>query len=154
MKKYNVKAAVYIIASRIDKAGYLNSEQIKELDSSGLVEIGNHATAIHFCGYTREVLLSDRRILNEYVEDVKECSRRIYTILGHGTESIAYPGGVYTPQLDQIIRVNLGYTTTFTTDHGLVKTNYDVVGPMKRIYRVHGDTPEKIEKMIQELKQC
>ena len=148
LKEYNAKAVVYIIASEIDKAGYLKSWQIKELDDSGLVEIGNHTTIVHNYGWMRKDYIADAMKVNEFMEDVKDCSERIYNILGHGTESIAYPSGQYTEKMDRILRDNLGYTTTFTTDYGIVRTQKDILSPMKRVYRIHGDTPQKLEKMI------
>ena len=152
LKKYNAKAAVYIIGSEIDKTGYLSSEQIKELDASGIVEIGNHTTIMHTYSYPLSTLETNELVINEYIEDIKDCSRRISEITGHGTESFAYPSGRYTLRLDRIIRQNLGYTTTFTTDHGLVKNRSDITGPMKRIYRNHGDTPAGIAGEIEALK--
>lgn len=153
LKKYNVKAAVYMIGSKIDKTGYLKSWQIKEMDESGLVEIGNHTTIMH--KRPNSVLESyyyDETMLNEVVEDIKDCSARIYEITGHGTESLSYPYGIYTERLERIVRTNLGYTTTFTTNHGLVYTQQDILSPMKRIYRVHGDSPSQIEQKINALK--
>ncbi len=144
LKKYNAKAVVYIIGSEIDKAGYLKSWQIKELDESGLVEIGNHTTIVHNYYWKREDYLRDAMKVEEFVEDVKNCSARLYRILGHGTQSVAYPYGQYTEQLDRILRYNLGYTTTFSTEHGIVRTQQDILKPMKRLYRIHGDTPQDI----------
>ena len=80
LKEYNAKAAVYIIASEIDKTGYLKSWQIKELDESGLVEIGNHTTIVHNYGWTRDDYTSDLLKVNEFMEDVKDCSSRIYNM--------------------------------------------------------------------------
>ncbi len=153
LKKYGAKAVVFIIGSKIDKHGYLKSWQIKEMDESGLVEIGNHTTIMH--RRPNDVLkgyFENETYLNEYIEDIKDCSARIYEILGHGTESFSYPYGLYTDRLDRIIRTNLGYTTTFTTDFGLVKTQSDILTPMKRIYRIHGDMPQDIENKINALK--
>ena len=148
LEKYEVKAAVYIIGSEIDKTGYLKSWQIKELDSSGLVEIGNHTTIMHTYNFSLSVLKNNEIIINEYIEDIKDCSSRVYAITGRGTESFSYPNGIYTDRLDKVIRGNLGYTTTFSTDYGIVKTQQDILKPMKRLYRVHGDTPELIESRI------
>ncbi|MDO5397356.1 MAG: polysaccharide deacetylase family protein [bacterium] len=148
LQEYNAKAVVYLIGSEIDKTGYLKSWQIKELDASGLVEIGNHTTAVHNYGWTYDDYVSDDLKVNEIIEDVKDCSSRVYNILGHGTESFAYPSGQYTYRIDNILKENLGYTTTFTTTHGIVKYQSDIASPMKRIYRIHGDTPQKIESMI------
>lgn len=152
LQEYNAKAVVYIIGSEIDKAGYLKSWQIKELDDSGLVEIGNHTTIVHNYGWTRNDYSNDIMKVNELIEDAKDCSNRIYNILGHGTESFAYPSGQYTYQLDNILRNNLGYTTTFTTDYGIVKYRSSISSPMKRVYRIHGDTPQKIENLINNCK--
>ncbi len=152
LKKYNAKAAVYMIGSEIDKYGYLSSEEIKEMDESGLVEIGNHTTIAHTWAYKKADYAKDPILLNDFVWDVKDCSSRIYAILGHGTETLAYPSGQYTMQMDQIVRVNLGYTATFSTDYGIVKTREDIMKPMPRIYRIHNALPEEIEKKIDKLK--
>ncbi len=153
LKKYNAKAAVYVIGTKIDKHGYLKSEQIKEMDASGLVEIGNHTTIMHKrSNRTLRNYFDDETMLNEYVEDIKDCSARIYGILGHGTESFSYPYGLYTDRLERTIRTNLGYTTTFTTNYGLVRTQEDILSPMKRIYRVHGDKPQDMADKINSLK--
>lgn len=153
LKKYNAKAVVYIVGSKIDKDGYLKSWQIKEMSDSGLVEIGNHTFIMH--KRSNDVLKSyyhNETLINDTIEDVKDCSGKIYNITGHGTESFSYPYGIYTDRLDKIIRTNLGYTTTFTTEYGIVKTQQDILKPMKRIYRVHGDTPQDIENKINSFK--
>lgn len=153
LKKYNAKAVVFVIASRIDKDGYLKSWQIKEMDESGLVEIGNHTNIMH--RRQNNVLNSyfnDETLLEEYVNDIKDCSAKVYEILGHGTESFSYPYGLYTDRLERTIRVNLGYNTTFTTKYGIVNSQQDILSPIKRIYRVHGDHPWEIEDKINDLK--
>ncbi len=153
LKKYNAKAVVYIIGSKIDKDGYLKSWQIKEMSDSGLVEIGNHTFIMH--KRSNDVLKSyyqNEILINDTIEDVKDCSGKIYNITGHGAESFSYPYGIYTDRLDKIIRTNLGYTTTFTTEYGIVKTQQDILKPMKRIYRIHGDMPQDIENKINSFK--
>ena len=152
LKEYNVKAAVYIIGSEIDKTGYLKSWQIKEIDQSGLVEIGNHTNIMHSYEYTESELESNSTLREEFIEDVKECNSKLYSILGHGAESFSYPGGKYTSKIDSILRVNLGYTTTFTTDYGIVRTKSDITRPMKRLYRIHGDNMGIIEQRIEKFR--
>lgn len=152
LKKYNIKAAVYIIGSEIDKTGYLKSWQIKELDQSGLVEIGNHTNIMHSYAFSAADLSSNLILRNDFIEDIKACNKKLYNIMGHGTESVAYPGGRYTTAVDSIIRTNLGYTTTFTTEHGIVRTKTDITKPMKRLYRIHGSAMSTIEKQINSLR--
>ncbi len=149
LKKYNVKGAVYVISSMIDKTGYLKSWQIKEMHNSGLVEIGNHTHIIH--RREKGVLenwYNDKRMLNEAFYDIKRCSDKIEQITGKATESIAYPYGLYTDKLNDTVRNTMGFTTSFSTEHGIVKSKKDFSKPLKRIYRVLGDTPQKIEEMI------
>lgn len=148
LQKYNAKAAVYIIGSRIDKTGYLKSWQIKEMDDSGLVEIGNHTNIIHYYPYTSSIYANNPTLVNDFIEDVKDCSSKIYAITGHGTESLAYPSGQYTTKMDRILKVNLGYTTTFTTDYGIIDEVEEVAAPMKRVYRIHGESTNDLVKKI------
>ena len=149
LKKYNAKAAVYVISSMIDKSDYLKSWQIKEMHDSGLVEIGNHTHIIH--KREKSVLekwYNDDVMFNEALYDIKRCSQKIEQITGKPTESIAYPYGLYTKKLNDTIRNTMGYTTSFSTEFGIVKSSNDYLSPLKRIYRVLGDTPQKIENLI------
>lgn len=148
LKKYNVCAAVYIIGSKINKKGYLSSAQIKELYDSGLVEIGNHTHIMH--KREKAVLQSyhnDAVLVGEVVWDIQRCSDEVARITGKPTESMAYPYGVYSTNLDMTLR-SLGYTTTFSTAPGILKEKADFQKPIKRIYRIHGDTPEKMVDAI------
>ncbi len=149
LKKYNVKASVFVIGSMIDKTGYLKSWQIKEMHDSGLVEIGNHTYIMHRREKgVLEMWYNDIRMLNEVYYDIKRCSDKIEKITGKATESIAYPYGLYTDELNNTVRNSMGYTTSFSTEHGIVKGQADFSKPLKRIYRILGDTPQKIEDMI------
>ena len=153
LKQYNAKAAVYIISSWIDKEGYLKSWQIKEMHDSGLVEIGNHTHIMH--RRSRDVLwgyYNDKKMLNEALYDIERCSDEIEKITGKATESIAYPYGVYTWELNNTLRNSMGYTTSFSTEPRIVKGKSDFGAPLKRIYRCHGDTPQQMEEIIEKYK--
>ena len=153
LKKYDVKAAVYVIGSMIDKTDYLKSWQIKEMHDSGLVEIGNHTHIMH--RRSRSVLESwynNFKMLNEVFYDIERCSLEIEKITGKKTESIAYPYGLYTFNLNDTTRNKMGFTTSFSTEEGIVTDKTDFLSPMKRIYRCFGDTPQKIENIINSYK--
>jgi len=152
LKKYNVKAVVYIISSRINKKGYLKDWQIKELDASGLVEIGNHTHIIHMYPYRKQDYANSNTLVNDFVADAKECDDRLKKILGHGIESLAYPSGQYTAALDKAIRTKLGYTTTFATDFGIIKNNTDMSSPMRRVYHEHEVTTQEVAQRINRFK--
>lgn len=152
LKKYNARAAIYIIGAKIGKKGFLNESQIKEMDESGLVEIGNHTYIMHTYGYRVSAFLEDTVLVNDYIEDVKDCSRRIFEITGHGTESLSFPEGQFTKEMDDIIHINLGYTTTFSTYYGIAKKRGDIFHAVSRLYRNHGVDMSVIEGKINSLK--
>lgn len=153
LKKYNACAAVYVMSSRIDKSGYLKSWQIKEMHDSGLVEIGNHMHIMHRRGMeTLKGYYNDETMLNEAVLDIQRCSDEIEKITGKPTESMAYPFGVSTPKLDSILKNEMGFTTSFSTDPGILKSRHDFQKPIKRIYRNHGHVPQDMIDAINNYK--
>lgn len=153
LKEYNAKAVVYIIGSRIGKTGYLNQWEIKEMDESGLVEIGNHTDILHF--RAKDLLISwynDPFMLEEAAYDIGKCNQRLYEIIGHYPQAISYPYGAYSEALERKVKDELMFLTSVTTVHGIVKYSSNVYNPMKRIYRIHEDTPQIIEQRINNLK--
>ncbi len=45
LKKYNIKATIFMITSLIGKEGYLTADQIKEMTESGLVSVQSHTVS-------------------------------------------------------------------------------------------------------------
>ena len=123
------------------------------MHDSGLVEIGNHMHILHNRGMeTLRGYYNDEIMLKEAVEDIKRCSNEIEKITGKPTESMAFPYGVYTDRLNSILRNNLGFTTSFSTAPGILKGSRDFENPIKRIYRCHGDNPQKMIETINDYK--
>lgn len=153
LKKYNAKAIVYVIGSKIDKTNYLKKWQIKELDESGLVEIGNHSDIFH--NRSKDILMkwySDTFMLKEAIYDIGKCNQRLYDIIGHYPVSVSYPFGAYTNKLEQMVKDELMFLTSATTNYGIVKYSTDIYKPLNRLYRIHGDTPQSINQTISSLK--
>lgn len=150
LKKYNVKAVVYVIGSRIDKTGYLNRWEIAEMNESGLVEIGNHTDIIHFRDKTTlSKWYNDSFMINEAIYDIGKCNQRLYEIIGHYPQSISYPYGEYSEALERKVKDELMFLTSVTTDPGIVKYSSDIYKPMRRIYQIHNKTPQDLERAIQ-----
>ena len=84
LKKYNVKATVFVIAGAIGNNHFMTREQISEMASSGLVSIQSHGMTHHELGYMDESSLH-----YEYSE-----SKRILADLS-GAEPyvLCYPSG-------------------------------------------------------------
>lgn len=89
LKKYNSKATLYVIINRLDTKGYLTRSQVKELASSGLVEIGSHT-------FNHPDL---RKLKSKDAKFEIEASKRILEqISGKPVLTFAYPFGYYEPE--------------------------------------------------------
>ena len=153
LKKYNVCAAIYIIGSKIDKTGYLKSWQIKEMHDSGLVEFGNHTYIMHRREQSvLKAYYSDDNMLKEAFWDIQKCSDALQKITGEKTQSIAFPYGEYSEKLYNTLLGEMGYTTTFSTESGILKDKSDFQKPIKRIYRNHGHIPQDMIDAINNYK--
>lgn len=86
LKKYQIKANLYIITSSIDKNNYLNKEEINEIVTSGLVSIGSHTVS-------HPVLtnLSDENAIQE----LENSKKYLEEIVGKEIKTISYPTGAY-----------------------------------------------------------
>lgn len=95
LKKFQMKATIYIVNHFIGRKGYLNKSQIKEIIDSGLVEIGSH-TLDH--AYLKKSPYSFAQ--KEIVESKKE----LETEFGMKVETFAYPYGVFTKEIIEIVK--------------------------------------------------
>lgn len=107
LKKYNVKATIYVIGYKIGKPGYMTAEQIKEMSDSGLVQFGSH-TLSHYSLNT----LSEDKI----IEELAGSSWLISQVTGKPVTTIAYPYGGYDERVKRIAAEY--YVFGFTTQAG------------------------------------
>lgn len=84
LKKYNVKATIFMIAENIGNEGFLTAKQIKEMSESGLVSFGSH-------GYSHVDLtkISDTQSDTELFMPKKILKE----ITGKEVKAISYPYG-------------------------------------------------------------
>lgn len=104
LKKYNAKATIFMVTSAIDTAGYLTSEQIREMADSGLVRFASHTH-----NHRSLTSMSEESIRYEF-----EQSKQILAELtGHETNAICYPGGSVSDEIALIAEeyFYFGYTT-------------------------------------------
>ncbi|HSH31454.1 MAG TPA: polysaccharide deacetylase family protein, partial [Candidatus Saccharimonadales bacterium] len=123
LQKYQTKATFYIVtggegsrycigANR--RAGlpcgdaYLNWDEIRRLDSSGLVTIGAH-TIDHVALASRSAAEQQRQIIGSKTE--------IEAQLGHPIRHFAYPAGSYNADVMTAVRA-AGFATAVTTRPG------------------------------------
>lgn len=123
LKKYGLKAVIFVITSTIDKnPNCLTSFQIKELDNAG-IEIESH-TATH-----RDL---DKLSYEEQFEELSESKMILEKILGRSVNYVAYPTGKYNSDTVKAVAA-AGYKMAFTTD-GRWSDKTDGIFTLDRVY--------------------
>lgn len=108
LKKYDIKATLYVIINRIDQPGYVSETELKELSLSRFVEIGSH-TFNH-----PDLKLGNTR---EADWEIKESKKGLERITGRPVLTFAYPFGRYNYE-DVEIASSTGYLGAVTVDPG------------------------------------
>ena len=115
LKKYNIKASLYIITG-VRSVHYLSTAQIKEIDKSGLVEIGSH-TVFH----QRMSKLPEERQLKE----LKDSKSYLEKLLGKEITVICYPYGDHSALTEQLSK-QVGYKYGLDFDRVPVEDSSDL----------------------------
>ena len=105
VKKYNIKVTIYMIGYKIDKPGYLTSEQIKEMSDSGLVQFGSHTL-----DHPSLIGLSEQGVRDQFAGT----SWLISEITGKPVTTVAYPSGDYNDMVMDV--AGEFYSFAYTTD--------------------------------------
>ncbi len=109
LQKYHAKATVYVIAGFVDYKNYMTEAQLRELASSGLVDIGAHT--VHHVG----LQYTDQKTVKKEVEESKSL---LEGMLGVPVVSFAYPDGSYDDSAISAVK-NAGFTTAVSTRPGI-----------------------------------
>lgn len=110
LKKYEMKATVYVISQYIGRQGFLTSDQIRELTRSGLVEVGGHTRHhVYLKGMDKGVANVEVSLGKKELED----------IVGDKIETFAYPFGAFSADAQNAVR-EASYSAAFTTMPGIV----------------------------------
>ena len=115
LKKYQAKASLYIMTS-VKGKNFLTPDQIKEIDQSGLVEVGSH-TVFHIDLAKASEADAQKELINS--------KKFLDNLLGKPTLTIAYPFGAYNDQVEKLVR-EAGYTYGFSYNHNPLKDTNDV----------------------------
>jgi len=122
LKKYGMKSINYIIVNHIGRSGNLTEDMIREMNSSGLVEIGCHTL-------NHDYLPKDAppRARKEIVD----CKSQLESRFGVKVESFAYPGGYYNSDVVKLV-AEAGFKTAVNTVPGVIHSMDDIF-TLKRI---------------------
>ena len=129
LKKYGVKATVFMITDAIDHVGYLTTEQIKEMSDSGLVRFGSH---------THNHLEVDSLDSSSLINQLETSKQRIMEITGQSeVNAFCYPAGSYDENSMSV--VSEFYTFAYTTESPNKTTQFkDMNIPRYRVKRSTG----------------
>ena len=123
LKKYKIKAVAYIVSGFLDKSNYMFTWQLKEIASSGLVEIGAH-TMHHYS------LKGLNPLTAKY--EIEESKITLEKLTETSVVSFAYPDGSFDNQAMKLVK-EAGFNSAVTTMHG-----FEVSGENKfSLYRIH-----------------
>ncbi|MCG1013032.1 polysaccharide deacetylase family protein [Tepidanaerobacter sp. GT38] len=125
LKKYDFKALIFLIGSRISKDHIqdpnaipkLSYEQIREMAESGLVEFGNHTFDAHDFVDGKPLLLT--MTYDQLLDDFEKVNSLFNQIGLSIPKSIAYPFGRYSDISIESAKIK-GYNIGFTVSYGFV----------------------------------
>lgn len=110
LKKHNVVATAYIISGVLGNKNYMNQDQLKEVASSGLVEIGAHSV------HHPNLKALPRQ---EAEREIFESKHILENKLGIKIVSFAYPYGGYNDESSYLVE-KAGYTNAVGTKGGTI----------------------------------
>ena len=117
LKNKKIPFILFVSTQEIGKYGYMSWDQIKEIEKSNLVTIGNHS-------HSHEYLIdwSDSKIYSDI-----EASIKIFTEnLGYSPKVFSYPFGEYSTNLKQITS-NLNFKYAFGQHSGAIDITKDLL---------------------------
>lgn len=166
LKEKNMKALISVIGWSVGRdtmSGgiipinpHCSWKELKEMQDSGLIEIGNHTYDMH--KYDEEkpderkgtIINKGENILlyrKRFSEDIIRLSDLIYKNLGKKDKVFCYPYGMYDEITEKLLD-DLGYKITLTTDDGI---NYLGKGSsLKKLKRVNITMKTDMENLVKE----
>ncbi len=106
LRKYGMKATVFLPSEMIGAEGHLTAEQIKEMQESGVFHFGSH-TATH--------LKLDTALTPDIEWELAESKTAIEAITGAPVTALAYPNGAYNDMVELFAEKH-GYLYCYTTN--------------------------------------
>jgi peptidoglycan/xylan/chitin deacetylase (PgdA/CDA1 family) len=111
LKKFNFKATVFLITSRVGMLGYLNWQQIKEMETSGIFSFESHS-------HTHPRHSTTQPTKEELVNDLLISKKIIKENLKKETKHFCYPYGEYDNLYVSALK-EAGFLTGLTLNIGL-----------------------------------
>ncbi len=123
LKKYNLKASLFVVKEFTGKPGYCNLEQLNEMSESGIIAIESH-TINHY----RLATLS----VSDVEYEIREQKENLYNSLNINSEVLCYPYGSYDRRV--IDETKKYYTFGLAMDGGVYYSSKHNYYEIPRIY--------------------
>ncbi len=123
LKKYNLKASIYIITNYINGPNYLTTEQLKEMKESGIIDIQSHTL-------THPKLTNIK--LEQAEKEIIDSKKALKELLNVDSTVFCYPYGLYNNNIVKIVKEN--YKFALNMDGGIFHSNKNNLYNIPRIY--------------------
>ncbi|MCK4386497.1 MAG: polysaccharide deacetylase family protein [Candidatus Pacebacteria bacterium] len=110
LKRYNFPVTIFLITDLIGQEGYLNWDEIKEMQQSGFVNFGCHTLS-----HPKLNQISKERLRAELTESKQIIEKQ----LGQKCDVFAYPSGCFDNSVVAMVK-NAGYQGAFTVREGAI----------------------------------
>lgn len=141
LKKYGLKACIFVITDAIGHSNYLDEEQIREIASSGVIDVQSHSANHSY------YLYSDSK--DDIADELSRSRTRIENITGKDVNVFCYTCGKYSQRLvDELIEQE--YIFSVTTKYGIAsKKAHPFLLPRIRV--MGGDSGKNLKTKITKL---
>jgi len=124
IEEYDLPVTIFMIAGYVNRSDYLTYPQMREMLSSGLVDIGSHSLDGDY--------LPGKTIL-ELTEEISSSKLRLGENLKVRIDLFCYPLGGFSPKIQELIK-RYNYKAACTTNRGIKNTHRnDDLFALKRI---------------------
>jgi len=114
LKKNNIPFILFISTEPVGKSGYMNWEEIKEIENSNLGIIGHHS-------HTHEYLIDMDN--SDFINDIETATKIFKKQFGYVPEIFSYPFGEYSKFMKDYISQN--FKIAFGQHSGVIDVNKD-----------------------------
>jgi len=151
LKEKKIPFVLFVSTREIGKYGYMNWDQIKEVESSALATIGNHS-------HSHEYLIDWGK--KEIRDDLEKSIKIFEKELGYSPKLFSYPFGEYSAVLKKIV-TELNFKFAFGQHSGVIDSSKDFLalprfpinekyGELKRFKSIIQTLPFPYEKITPE----
>jgi len=114
LKKEKIPFILFVSTEPIGKNGYMNWQQIKEIEKESFAYIGHHS-------HTHDYLVDLKH--NDFIKDINTASKIFYENLGYNPIFFSYPFGEYSSIIKEYISNNFKFS--FGQHSGVIDINKD-----------------------------